>query len=101
MSRVQTHSVPRGFYAPLRVDAGANFNLNHRMSDFMTKSDVAKMVGVSVRTVENWGKNGILSPLKIGGIVRYRRQDVEDALAAFIINRRSTKPGHTGKDHTE
>ena len=47
------------------------------------------MADVSIRTVETWSKMGILSPIKIGGIVRFRREDVEDALAAFRCKRHS------------
>ena len=60
-------------------------------SDFIKKSDVAKIGSVSIRTVENWTKNGLLPYLKIKGIVRYRRKDVEDALDAFIVNPRTRK----------
>ncbi len=59
------------------------------MSDFIKKSDVARIGSASVRTVENWTKNGVLPYLKIRGVVRYRRQDVEDALEAFIVNPRT------------
>lgn len=60
-----------------------------KMSDFIKKSDVAKIGSVSIRTVENWTKNGLLPYLKIGGVIRYRRDDVEEALAAFIVNPRA------------
>jgi DNA-binding transcriptional MerR regulator len=59
------------------------------MSDFIKKSDVARIASVSIRTVENWQKNGLLPYMRIRGVVRYRRQDVEDALEAFIVNPRT------------
>jgi len=41
--------------------------------------DVAKMLNVSVRTVWTWRDIGRLpAPVKIGGCVRWRRQDVEE-----------------------
>lgn len=59
------------------------------MSDFIKKSDVARIASVSIRTVENWQKNGLLPYMRIRSVVRYRRQDVEDALEAFIVNPRT------------
>lgn len=80
---------PRGrANQPQRTSLRAQHNIC-TMSDFIKKSDVAKIGSVSIRTVENWTKNGLLPYLKIRGVVRYRRQDVEDALEAFIVNPRT------------
>ena len=74
---------------PQRTPLRAQHNI-YTMSDFIKKSDVAKICNVSIRTVENWTtKSGLLPYLKIRGVVRYRRQDVEDALEAFIVNPRT------------
>lgn len=64
-------------------------HITSSMSDFIKKSDVARIGSVSIRTVENWTKSGVLPYLKIKGVLRYRRKDVEDALEAFIVNRRT------------
>ncbi len=73
---------------PQRTPLLAQHNI-YTMSDFIKKSDVARIASVSIRTVENWQKNGLLPYMRIRGVVRYRRQDVEDALEAFIVNPRT------------
>lgn len=43
----------------------------------MTAKEVRAMIGVTDKTLHVWGKTGFLPRLRIGGVVRYRRQDVE------------------------
>jgi DNA-binding transcriptional MerR regulator len=42
----------------------------------VTAVDAARMLRVSVRTISNWARRGILTPRRIGGVVRYARRDV-------------------------
>jgi hypothetical protein len=92
VTRVPMHPAPRWIFAHLRTDACAKLNFVLLMNDFLKKSGVAKLVDVSIRTIENWTKNGLLPCLKINGVVRYRRADVENALEAFIVKRRAQNP---------
>jgi excisionase family DNA binding protein len=43
--------------------------------------DAARMLRVSDRTIRNWARRGILTPRRIGGVVRYAREDVAKLLA--------------------
>ena len=47
---------------------------------YMTKAQVAKMLEVTVRTVDSLMKRGLLVYLKIGRTVRFKRADVEEHL---------------------
>jgi DNA-binding transcriptional MerR regulator len=47
----------------------------------VTAVDAARMLRVSVRTIANWSKRGILTPRRIGGVTRYAREDVVKLLA--------------------
>lgn len=47
--------------------------------ELMTAKEVRAMIGVTDKTLHVWGKTGFLPRLKIGGVVRYRREDVERA----------------------
>jgi DNA-binding transcriptional MerR regulator len=38
--------------------------------------EAARMLRVSPRTIHNWARRGILTPRRIGGVVRYARRDV-------------------------
>jgi len=43
---------------------------------YLTSVDVSKMLKVTVQTLHNWKRKGILIPLKIGGRVLYKKEDV-------------------------
>ena len=45
--------------------------------ELMTAKEVRAMIGVTDKTLHVWGKTGFLPRVRIGGVVRYRRQDVE------------------------
>jgi len=54
------------------------------MSNLLTRGKVAEILGVAVQTLAKWacyGGNG-LPFVRLGGLVRYRMEDVE----AFITN---------------
>jgi DNA-binding transcriptional MerR regulator len=43
----------------------------------LTRSEVARLFRVAHSTVRNWERTGTLTPIKIAGIVRFRRTDIE------------------------
>lgn len=47
--------------------------------DLLTPKEVRTLFGVTDKTLHVWNKNGFLPRLRIGGVVRYRRADVERA----------------------
>lgn len=48
---------------------------------FLTRKEVAELVGgVSVNTVINWAKKGILTEYGIGSLIRYKKSEVKQAL---------------------
>ncbi len=50
-------------------------------SDLLLASEVADLFRVSVRTVTRWGHGGKLPPpVKVGGVTRWRREDIERVL---------------------
>lgn len=52
-------------------------------SGLLTVNEVAEYFGCNVSTIWRWAKNGTLSkPLKIAGITRWRRSDIEALTAA-------------------
>lgn len=50
------------------------------LPQLMTMSEVAKVFRVSPSTVHRWGRDGVLPAIVRGGVVRFRRQDIEEAL---------------------
>lgn len=47
---------------------------------WLGRKDVSELLGVSLPTLHQWGKDGILKPYKIGNRVRYKRSDIEETL---------------------
>lgn len=48
---------------------------------YITKNEVARRLGKTLRTVDNWMKRGILPYYKIGRSVVFKWSDVEATLA--------------------
>ena len=55
------------------------------------KAEAAKAAKVSIRTIENWMKNGTLSYFKLGGIVRIPEDEMERALDRHLVKGRTTR----------
>ena len=58
----------------------------------VTKSELAKAIMTSPRTIDNWREKGIIPFIKVGGIVRFDLAKVKAALEArFEVH--ETSPG--------
>ncbi|MGA2669819.1 MAG: helix-turn-helix domain-containing protein [Dehalococcoidia bacterium] len=44
---------------------------------FWKTSEIAKMLGVTRRTIYSWIKDGKLQSIKIGGSIRIKQQDLD------------------------
>lgn len=49
-------------------------------NDYLSRTDVAKMLSVDISTISNWQKNGKLKPYAIGGRILFKRADIEASL---------------------
>lgn len=45
--------------------------------ELLTAKEVRAIIGVTNKTLHVWDKSGFLPRIRIGGVVRYRRADVE------------------------
>ncbi len=52
------------------------------MKDLMSKKEVAEYFGVTTKTIENWVEKRDLKETKIVGILRYRKEDVEEFISS-------------------
>ena len=48
--------------------------------EYLTRKQTAEILGVSLPTLHDWTKNGVLPAKRIGGSVRYEKQAVYDSL---------------------
>jgi len=47
---------------------------------WLTKKEVSNILSISIVTIDDWSKKGILNPYRIGNRIRFRKSDVEKAL---------------------
>ena len=48
---------------------------------YLTRKQVAELIGgISIGTVINWSKKGILTEYAIGRVIRYKKSEVENAM---------------------
>lgn len=55
-------------------------NLPKPLANLITRKEVSALLSVSVVTIIDWDKKGILKPYKIGNRIRYKLADVESVL---------------------
>jgi len=59
------------------------FSQNFKPKDptvWLSRKEVSEMLAVSLVTIHDWGKKGILHPYKVGNRVRFKRSDIEQTL---------------------
>jgi len=52
---------------------------------WLDTKEVAKLIGVTTRTIQNYRDNGMLPFSQIGRVIRYRAQDVQDFLMEYYV----------------
>tara|TARA_R100000781_G_scaffold112637_1_gene80044 strand:+ start:680 stop:856 length:177 start_codon:yes stop_codon:yes gene_type:complete len=49
-------------------------------NDIMTQKDVAKYLKMSLRSIQDWSKNGYIPAFKLVGSWRYRKSEIDNWL---------------------
>lgn len=49
-------------------------------TQLMTRNETADLLKVTTKTLQRWERDGTLEPVRIGGVVRYRRADIEELI---------------------
>jgi excisionase family DNA binding protein len=55
------------------------------IQNLLTKREVAELFRVSLRTVSNWMRCGIVPFIRIGSVVRFDRDAVRKAVEAYHV----------------
>lgn len=50
------------------------------LKPFLSRKEAAELLSVSLTTLNDWSKSGIVASYKLGSRVRYRMSDIQDAL---------------------
>jgi excisionase family DNA binding protein len=61
---------------PARLPAQIGLAESKADNQMVGKEEIAKMLGITIRTVDNWKDRGLLPYFKIGRSVRFRKNDV-------------------------
>jgi len=48
--------------------------------EFLTRKEAAKMLKISLVTITDWNKKGILNPYRLGNLIRYKKSELEEAM---------------------
>ena len=51
---------------------------------YLSRQEVKQMLGITLNTLNNWTKKGILTAYGIGGRVYYKRNEVENAIQPIV-----------------
>ena len=61
------------------------------LDEVLTKKKLSERLHVTIRTIENWQRRGILQYCKIGKIVLFVWGDVLESLRHFRVSRRTVR----------
>ncbi len=56
--------------------------------EYLTREEVATILKISMSTISEWNKNGILNPYRLGNLIRYKQSEIDQAL--ININNKKT-----------
>ena|SRR5690554_7423823 len=51
--------------------------------EYLTRKEVSEILKVSLVTLSDWNKKGILKPYRLGNLIRYKRKEIENALISI------------------
>lgn len=55
-------------------------------NELLTRVEAAKEFKVSIATIDNYRRDGLIIPCRIRGVVRFKRSDLQAAFSGSIIN---------------
>jgi excisionase family DNA binding protein len=54
-----------------------------KQPEYLTRKEVAIILKVSLVTLSDWNKKGVLKPYRLGNLIRYKRTEIDQALIAI------------------
>lgn len=60
-----------------------NFSKNFQpiqLPKYLTRDEVAEILQISISTISYWNRKGILNPYRLGNKIRYKSNEIDDAL---------------------
>lgn len=56
--------------------------------EYLTRKEVAEILKVSLVTLSDWNKKGVLKPYRLGNLIRYKRAELDQALISINSKKR-------------
>lgn len=60
-----------------------------RPTEYLSRKEAAKLLGVSLPTLNEWTKTGLVQGYRIASRVRYKRTEIETSLSKIKTQRRA------------
>lgn len=54
-----------------------------KQTEYLTRKEVAKILKISLVTLSDWNKKGVLKPYRLGNLIRYKTTEIEESLIAI------------------
>ena len=51
-----------------------------KQPEYLTRKEVAAILKVSLVTLADWNKKGVLKPYRLGNLIRYKSDEIDQAL---------------------
>ena len=51
-----------------------------QLDEWITRKEAIAILGISMPTLNNWSKSGVIPGYRIGSLVRYKRSEIDEAL---------------------
>jgi excisionase family DNA binding protein len=59
-----------------------------KQPEYLTRKEVAKILKVSLVTLSDWNKKGVLKPYRLGNLIRYKREELDQALIIIYTKKK-------------
>ena len=63
-------------------DAVSSTVISQGSDEYLTRNQTSKLLQISLVTLRDWSVKGILQSYKIGGRIRYKKSELDEALKA-------------------
>ena len=58
-----------------------------KQPEYLTRKEVAKILKVSLVTLSDWNKKGVIKPYRLGNLIRYKRVEIDQALKVIYTKK--------------
>lgn len=62
------------------VESAPSFRIPEPVSEYITRKETARLLGISLPTLNDWSKRGIIPSYRIQSRVRYKKNEVLESL---------------------